>query len=214
MLTKALLTRRHFGLTALVASGMLLAGCSTNFAISYDDLPKETAQSWTVTKVVVVAPDTLSVSEADSYVPSGDIVWRGDPPGDRRAQVAAIVKAGVIEGTKSLKGPIPVFMDVQVTRFHALSIKSYLKAPYGTGVNSTDFIITVRRASDGEILQGPTKIESDFPAKLAIEVSGDQGAAAYGSHAKPEITGQVAAVVRGWLGIGPDIRGKFSRLGG
>ncbi len=43
-------------------------------------------------------PRTLLVSEADVYVPLGDIVWHGDPPGDRYAQVAKLFDAGFVAG--------------------------------------------------------------------------------------------------------------------
>lgn len=205
------ISRRRFGIVAL--GTLLLGGCAARFATSYDDLPKATAQSWRLSAVRVTVPETLTVSEAENFVPSGDIVWRGDPPGDRRAQVAAVVKSGVTLGAQGLRGPVPVVFDVQVTGFHALSMKAYLRAPSGTGVNSTGFLLTVRRASDGAVLHGPVQIEADMPARLASEEPGPRDAANYGKHAKPEIIGQIAAVMRGWLGLGPDLRGSFSRAG-
>ena len=47
----------------------------------------------TVARVEVRVPRSLKVSEANRYLPAGDIVWREDPPGDRHAQVQAIVQA-------------------------------------------------------------------------------------------------------------------------
>ena len=51
------------------------------------------APDFSVVDVRVIVPETLKVSEANTYKPRADIVWRGDPYGNRYEQVAAIMRA-------------------------------------------------------------------------------------------------------------------------
>ena len=55
-----------------------------------------------VVAVNVDVPKTLKVSEANMYYPVADIVWRGEPRGDRHAQVKAIFQEAFAAGTKDL----------------------------------------------------------------------------------------------------------------
>ena len=67
-----------------------------------------------VNEVEIIVPQTLLVSEANRYYPKGDIVWRGEPFGDRRAQVKAIFEEGIGRGAAALQGPTPVDLEVEV----------------------------------------------------------------------------------------------------
>ena len=49
------------------------------------------ALDYAVKDVQVTVPEHLKVSEANMYYPIADIVWRGEAPGDRHQQVAAVV---------------------------------------------------------------------------------------------------------------------------
>jgi hypothetical protein len=61
------------------------------------------------------------------------------------------------------------------------------------------------------VLKGPDRIEASLPALAGVEMA---TARARGETQKSQITAHVARVIAGWLGLGPDPRGKFSRLGG
>lgn len=74
-----------------------------------------------VRNVIVRVPDTLVVSESNSYYPKGDIVWHGDPYGNRYEQVKAVVQDGVERGARQLKGKTRIDLYVDVLRFHAMS---------------------------------------------------------------------------------------------
>ncbi len=112
--------------------------------------------------VRVVVPDTLSVSEANMYYPGGDIVWRGDPAGDRHAQVKAIVEAAMAKGVPQIaKGNVPVILDIQITRFHALSEKARYTVG---GVHAIQFAIILRNPETNEIIGGPRLVKADFKA--------------------------------------------------
>lgn len=115
-----------------------------------------------VQQVNVAVPRDLEVSEANRYYPDGDIVWREDPVGDRHTQVQAIVAAGLQEGVRNMTpGDIPVALDVEVTRFHALTEK----ARYSVGgVHSIQFKMQLRDPQTGSIYGTPQFVKADFKA--------------------------------------------------
>lgn len=209
MFSTPTLSRRIF----LAGAFLLLANCAGSFAVAYNPVPVELAKSWSVKAVRVVVPSTLVVSEADTMVPNADIVWRADPPGDRGTQVATVLKAGIERGVAKLKGPTPVVFDVQLTKFHALTRHAYQRAPGGTGVNSVGFMLTVRNAKTNEILMQPQLVEADMPAAVAANDVGGLSYAQIDARTKAQIISVVANTVSGMLGLGPDVRTKFSRMG-
>lgn len=143
-----------------------------------------------ITKVNVRVPRTLRVSEANRYLPQGDIVWREDPLGDRHAQVQTIVQAALEAGVRPLQGSVEVELDVEVLRFHALT----QKARYTTGgVHAIAFTMVLRDAETGEALTPVREIEADLTAyggRRALV------AIAEGRTQKVRITGFLAKVIQ------------------
>ena len=86
-----------------------------------DENADAAAANFTVTKVQVVVPRTLEVSEASNFLPDADIVWRGEPIGDRYKQVRELVLAAAQKGVAGLHGPQRVELVVQISRFHCLT---------------------------------------------------------------------------------------------
>lgn len=131
--------------------------------------PGQISGALRVSKINVTVPRTLSVSEANSYYPRADIVWRGDLIGDRHAQVEAILKQSFEEGVVGLNGPTAVVVDVELVRFHSLTEK----ARYSVGgVHNIVFDLTVRRASTGQPLAATRRVVADleaFGGRAAIE---------------------------------------------
>ncbi len=115
----------------------------------------------TVEDIRVSVPKTLKSTESNSYYPRADIVWRGDPVGDRHAQVAAIFKNAFAQGTRDMTGATGVIIDVEVIRFHSLSERARYKTG---GVHNMVFNLTVRRASTEAALAPTRLIQSDLPA--------------------------------------------------
>jgi hypothetical protein len=191
----------------------VLAGCAGNFFVAYDPVPADQAQSWRVKTVRVVAPDSLVVSEADEMIPQADVVWHADPAGDRLSQVAAVVKTGVEQGVNKLRGNTAVQFDVQITRFYAVTHCAYLRAPSGTGVNSVGFLLTVRDTQTNEVLLPKQLVEADIPATVAADDASGLSFADVDARTKAQIIGQIAATMRGMLGLGPDVRTDFMRMG-
>ena len=198
--------------TAFLAVSVLSA-CSAEFRTAYPDAAPAAARSqWRVAKVNVTVPSELTTTEQNSFVPKADIVWHGDPLGDRKAQVAAVVKAGIEEGFEGLRGRENVVANVTLRRFHALTPKAFHRAPDDTGVHSVAFDLVISDARTGAVLAGPTRIEADMPATMAPDLANTPNAAP-GPVWKKEIQSHIAATIRSWLGTGPDIRGTFTRMG-
>jgi hypothetical protein len=149
-----------------------------------------------VQEIRVTVPKSLKASEANSYYPMGDIVWREEGPGDRHAQVKAIVEAGLTRGVADgVPGGMPAVLDVQVTRFHALSEKA--RYTIG-GMHSIHFNVTLRNPETGAPY-GPAK-----PVKASFKAFGGQTAVdaeRRGQTQKVRITDHLAQVIRGELGL-------------
>lgn len=143
-------------LTKMLAGFALAVGLSacaspnTSTAVS----PELVALSanWRLVDVRVNVPSDLSVSEANRYYPGADIVWRGDPFGDRRAQVAKIVDDGMTRGLVHLRGKQPVIFDVTLSRFHSLTEKA--RNSIG-GVHNIIYTMSVIDARSGKPLHSP-----------------------------------------------------------
>lgn len=128
-----------------------------------------------VESFTVSVPRSLEVNERNTYYPRGDIVWRGDPMGDRHSQVKAMFEAGLRSASPQIDGTRAVRLDVQVTRFHALSEK----ARYSVGgVHDIEFKYRLVDVITGQPI-GPTK---DVSADLA----GLAGQAAMAADARGE----------------------------
>jgi hypothetical protein len=114
-----------------------------------------------VKAVNVVVPRNLRVSEANSFHPNVEIVWRGEPAGDRYQQVKAIFDQAMAQGTASMKSGPQVVVDIEVTRFHCLTEKTRFTVG---GIHNMNFVMTVRDAATGAILQGPRLVVADIKA--------------------------------------------------
>lgn len=112
-----------------------------------------------VVETRIVVPRSLQVSEANSYFPTGDIVWRGDAHGDRHAQIEAILKASMAQARADHRGSTPAVVEITLRRFHALTEK----ARYSVGgVHSVRFDLTFRDPRTGAALAPTRTIRADL----------------------------------------------------
>ncbi|MDO5631086.1 MAG: hypothetical protein Q4G22_04535 [Paracoccus sp. (in: a-proteobacteria)] len=197
----------------VVAVALILGitGCARNsWETQYEQLNPVTTANWRVADVRVNAPQTLTTTEVNSYVPDADIVWHGDPQGDRRAQAAAIVAQGIRDGASGLRGGQPVVINATISQFHALTPKA--RAMEGNvGVHDIRYTVTVTDARTGETLIPAQEIRADKAALVGVAAT---DADARGFTQKVEITQHLAAVTRHWLGLpSQDPRGAFNRTG-
>lgn len=155
-----------------------------------------------VRSVRVAVPRSLQVSEVNSYLPSGDIVWQGEPFGDRYEQVKSIFEAGLKRGVAPLKGPVEADLYVEVVKFHALTAK----ARYTTGgIHGIAFLVSVRDARTGKELRPTRLVRADlkaFGGRKALE------AEARGETQKVRITEHLANVIRQELTVPGGYKGE------
>lgn len=144
-------------LTGLVLA-LTLSACATTPSTTRSAMPDDAVLGFSqpdvrIDSFTVSVPKSLKVNERNTYYPIGDIVWRGDPMGDRHAQVKAMFEAGLRNAAPRIEGSRAVRMDVQVTRFHALSEK----ARYSVGgVHDIDFKYRLVDVATGQQI-GPTR---------------------------------------------------------
>jgi hypothetical protein len=118
-----------------------------------------TVSPYNVVDVRITVPETLEVSESNSLFPIADIVWRGDPYGNRYKQVEALFEEGMTRGAGALHGTRAVYADVVVMRFHAMTER----ARYSIGgVHSIKFTLTLRDADTGALVAPPRVVKADF----------------------------------------------------
>ena len=143
-----------------------------------------------INSILVRVPRSLKVSERNSYLPRGDIVWRGDPIGDRHLQIQRIFEAALLRDAAELKGPVKVDLEIEVKRFHALTEK----ARYTTGgVHSITFDLALKDTASGELLMPIRTIRADlegFGGQKAIQAD------ARGETQKVRIGNHLAEVIR------------------
>lgn len=202
------LSRRQFLLSACV---LPLAACGGVYQTTFpEQLSPDVTRSWHVISVQVDVPQSLTVSEEHALIPHGDIVWReDDPKGDRHVQVARIMHDAIAAGARPLHGPFPVILQITVTRFHALSFEAETRLA-NAGVHNIQFDIQAIDARRHKVLAGPVHIQADLPALSGAAMA---EARLEGQTQKSMITAHVAQTITAWLGVGPDNRGSFTRLG-
>lgn len=197
-------------ISKLLAGAMLLVlgACSSSWETDFDaPLSSEVTKGWRVVDVQVTVPDSLTTSEQNSFAPSYDVVWHGEEFGDRRAQVAQIVKDGVKDGSAKLRGPRPVILQVVVSRFHAVTPKAVARAP--GAVHDIRYTIQAFDRS-GKALTPAVVTAADLEAYVGGAAI---VAAQNGQTQKSRIRAHLGKVTAGWLGIGPDPRRTFTGVG-
>lgn len=194
-----------FPIVVLVVAGFGLSACGTIDRASRAepiDLPMSRSQAtaWTVTDVQVNVSRELRVSEANSYYPIADIVWRGDPRGNRYEQVATLMDEGLSAGVAQLRGGRPVILRIDVKRFHSVTEK--VRYTVG-GTHSIKFDMVVVDAQTGVPLTERRRIKADINAlggQEAIE------AESRGITQKTRIRAHLADLIRRELAAGMSAR--------
>ncbi len=168
--------RLHLGIAAVLA--VSITACGSNQPVSrsaantqYEILPitQQLTSPYSVADVRVTVPETLKVDESNKIFPIADIVWRGDPFGDRYKQIEAIFEEGMTRGAANLHGGRLVNVDIVVMRFHAMTERARFSIG---GVHSITFTLTIRDAKTNEMIEAPRIVVADlngFGGKRAIE---------------------------------------------
>ncbi len=194
---------------AVALALMFLASCAGTWKVDYDSpLSADVTKAWRVVDVVAVAPEILSVSNNNTYAPQADIVWHGDPFGDRRAQVAAVLDEGLTLGTSDLRGSRPVTITARIMTFHGVTPSAVARAP--AAVHNIRYELSVFDAETGEPLIESQTISADLEAYVGLAAI---AAAINRESQRQRVINHIAAVTRGWLGFGPDQRREFYSIG-
>lgn len=158
------------------------AACSMDGGVASRNEPLETGfakagafvRDYKVTDIRVSVPEDLIVSEANSYFPRADIVWRGDAFGNRHQQLSALFEQAAARGAERMNGAVPVVVDVELARFHGVTEKTRFSIG---GDYDIQYVMTVRNAVTGEVIE-PSKLvkyKLDAPggdAAMALERAG------------------------------------------
>lgn len=197
-----------FGLSACAMSepasrsygpeGLTIAAQGGPIPRTVPDLPHVGAarmSGYAVQDVQVIVPRTLKVSEANSFKPRADIVWHGDPDGDRYTQVTAIVDAAARLATAGMTQGRAVEVTVSMVKFHALTVKT--RRSIG-GMHDLRFDLTVRDAVSGEVLDGPRLIVAHIKASGGAAAKAEEAA---GRTQKVVITERIVEVLRRELSV-------------
>jgi hypothetical protein len=164
---------------AVLSATLGLGGCgqmsapqdSSSSGLATQTLPDARAQGpvarfsrvarYDVGSITVNVPRSLTVSEANLYHPNTDIVWRGEPLGDRYAQIEAILTEAMAKGTEQMDSGPKVDIEVTLLRFHCVTEKT--RYSFG-GMHSMNFELTVREAATGAVLDGPRVVVANAKA--------------------------------------------------
>jgi len=109
----------------------------------------------------ITVPEDLTTTEANLYYPVADIVWRGDPYGDRKEQVGKIFQASLSEARGVATEGRPVKAEIVINRFHSVTEKTRYTVG---GVHSISFFVTLRDVRTGEALVRNRKVKADLNA--------------------------------------------------
>jgi hypothetical protein len=104
----------------------------------------------------VIVPAALSVSDRNGFYPQADIVWQGEPAGDRHLQVAAIL-------TEAAAAALPRRAEgltlITVDRFHGVTAQARAATD---GVYSIRFILRHVDPATGADLSPPRIVALDL----------------------------------------------------
>lgn len=119
------------------------------------------AAGYTIAAMQIDVPRTLTVSEANTYLPRADIVWRGDLPGDRHAQIETLFRDAMSDGIAQVGdgGTRPVVLQITVKRFHGVTEKTRYTVG---GVHNIVFDMAFVDPETGALLAPVREIAADL----------------------------------------------------
>ncbi|MFQ1700714.1 DUF6778 family protein [Loktanella agnita] len=144
-----------------VALFLSLSACSGPTSEYRASTQAQIVRSYDLRSFSFTVPDDLSVSEIDGYYPIANIVWRGDPRGDRKAQITEMFETAAARNQSVIDGQVPVAVHVQLSRFHGVTDKTRYSVG---GVYNIVFLITVRNDQTGEVIEPTRRVAANLDA--------------------------------------------------
>lgn len=163
--------RRFFVVSMLLAT---LGACTGGPFVGHSDPRPDMAREYTLVGLNFSAQPGLRVSEENGYYPQAEVVWRGDPPGDRIAQVAALFQQAARRNFDTKAAGRRVVVDVVLERFHGLTERTQYSVG---GVYNIIFSFAVRDAASGVVIEPARRIVANLDgpggnAAVALEQRG------------------------------------------
>lgn len=192
---------------AVMVLGFVVSGCAvvdtTTRNASFEApvvAPELAARLIDVETVEVHVSRDLKVSEAELFYPIADIVWRGEPRGDRYKQVGDIFLNSAELATQEMKAGAgqKAKVVIDVTRFHSLTDKTRYTVG---GVHSISFVLSLKDPVSGIDLLPPRKIKADLKgfggqAALKAEARGETQKKRISEHLTKVIRAEIASSVQ------------------
>lgn len=135
-----------------------LMGCASASGLTDIERP-QMDRSYDLQGLNFSALPDLSVSEDNSIYPFADVVWRGDPPGPRVAQIGALFQEAATRNAAVINGTVPVVVDVTLVRFHGVTDRTRFSIG---GVYNVIFDMTVRNATTGVVIEPTRRVEGNL----------------------------------------------------
>ncbi len=151
-----------------LALALSVTACASTEAPSKNAIiaaPTQTIEAqqpvYKVEQLSVTVPEELTVSEANTFIPRADIVWREDPRGNRKVQVQTIMANAIAKGVSQVAEGQPVTMEVRLNTFHAVTEK----ARYTTGGrHNINFDYLLRDVTTGLPVAEVKNVDATFKA--------------------------------------------------
>jgi hypothetical protein len=147
--------------TFIVSLSLLgLMGCGSAFGMKSGERPLMD-RSYALQGLNFNALPGLVVSEDESFYPTADVVWRGDPLGPRIPQIAAMFEEAAARNRLVVDGTLPVMVDVTLVRFHGVTNRTRYTVG---GVYNVAFDMTVRNANTGAVIEPTRRVVGNLEA--------------------------------------------------
>jgi len=134
-------------------------------AASFAQQVQTLQRNYSVAEFNYLVPADISVSEGNGYYPTTDVVWRGDPIGNRPAQIGAMFETALERNAPALQGELPVIVDLQLVRFHGVTERTRFSVG---GVYDIKFDLTIRDAQTGLVIEPTRRVHVDLAAPGGI----------------------------------------------
>ncbi|MEO1549148.1 MAG: DUF6778 family protein [Pseudomonadota bacterium] len=193
----------QFGALGAVMGLAACVGATSNGQIGSESVPflepiqaqAAEVDSWTLGTLTLIVPEELRVStNPNAQFPREEIVWWGDPEGDRREQVRDIMNRSLLAALDTLDGSKPVDVTVRLSLFHAVTPRARRNVLFAW--HDVSYAVDVRDARSGALLASIPKIDADIEAFRGEQA---EQAVARGQTQRVRISQRIASVTRDWL---------------
>ena len=141
--------------TFLLSLSMLsLGGCGTTFGMK-SAVRLQMERSYRLQDFNFDVQEGLQISESESFYPNADIVWRGDPIGQRIPQIAVMFEEAAARNRAVLDG------DLTLVRFHGVTNRTRYTVG---GIYNVIFDLTIKSAATGEIIEPTRRVVGNLDA--------------------------------------------------